>query len=91
MKSTLQRLFLIGASAGGHDAIRKTLQNIPPSIPASFLVVIHSDFNVANNFALAALSVQHQALSIKNVEKELSFKIKRPLNFPKCSHCTTGS
>ncbi len=45
------RLFVIGASAGGHDAVIRTLSGIPKQIDAAFLVVIHSLYDVPTNFS----------------------------------------
>ncbi|MBK6263912.1 chemotaxis protein CheB [Marivirga sp. S37H4] len=44
------RLFVIGASSGGHSAVKAALANIPADINAAFLVVIHSGYNTISNF-----------------------------------------
>ncbi len=45
------RIFLIGASAGGHAAVTATLKDIPPDINACFLVVLHTSFDATSAFA----------------------------------------
>lgn len=48
MQSTSFRLFVIGASAGGQSAVKVALTNIPASINAAFLVVVHSAYNTTS-------------------------------------------
>lgn len=45
------RLFLIGASAGGRPAVEKILKDLPPDIPAAFLIVVHSSFDMISSFS----------------------------------------
>lgn len=45
------RLFLFGASAGGRIAVEKVFENIPHDIPAAFLVVVHSSFDMISSFS----------------------------------------
>ncbi len=45
------RIFLIGASAGGRTAVEKILKNLSPDIDASFLVVVHSSFDMISSFS----------------------------------------
>lgn len=46
-----QRLILLGASAGGRTAVEEVLKKIPGDINASFLVVVHSSFDMISSFA----------------------------------------
>ncbi len=48
--SNLFRVFVIGASAGGHDAVINTLANIPINVNGAFLVVIHNSFDSSGGF-----------------------------------------
>lgn len=45
------RIFLLGASAGGRNAVEKALANIPGDIIASFFVVVHSSFDMTSSFS----------------------------------------
>lgn len=44
------RLFLIGASAGGRIAVEKVLGNLSHDTPATFMVVVHSSFDMISSF-----------------------------------------
>ena len=44
------RIFTIGASAGGWNAIEMALKEISPKVNASFLVVVHSSFDMISSF-----------------------------------------
>ncbi|WP_157718007.1 chemotaxis protein CheB [Gramella sp. MAR_2010_147] len=45
------RIFTIGASAGGRVAIEKVFEKIPAGINASFLIVVHSSFDMISSFS----------------------------------------
>src|SRR5262245_32449804 len=41
MKNAPHYIVGIGASAGGHQALKELFENIPPGLPAAFVVVTH--------------------------------------------------
>ncbi len=67
------RIFLIGASAGGRVAVEKVLKSISPEINASFLVVVHSSFDMVSSFSeYLNRKIQMEVLDSKenmNIEK----------------------
>ncbi|QYA26477.1 chemotaxis protein CheB [Gramella sp. MT6] len=67
------RIFLIGASAGGRVAVEKVLKSISPEINASFLVVVHSSFDMISSFSeYLNRKIQMEVLDSKenmNIEK----------------------
>lgn len=67
------RIFLIGASAGGRNAVEKVLKSISPKINASFLVVVHSSFDMISSFSeYLNRKIQLEVLASKenmNIEK----------------------
>ena len=44
------RIFAIGASAGGRTAIETALKDISPEVNASFLIVVHSSYDMSSTF-----------------------------------------
>lgn len=57
------RLFVLGASAGGHPAILKILQDVPEDINAAFLVVVH-------------IAMEADASSALYLQKRIKLKVK---------------
>lgn len=69
---SIKRIILIGASAGGRAAVENILKNISPEINASFLVVVHSSFDMISNFSkFLNQNIQLEAIEAKeNMEIE---------------------
>ena len=66
------RIFAVGASAGGYNAVMTILKGIPESINAAFLVVIHSSFDQTNYFS--SYLQKRISLSVNDVEGEIEVK-----------------
>ena len=47
---SISRLFVIGASSGGHSAVSRIFETLDLTINASFLIVIHSAFDMPSFF-----------------------------------------
>ena len=67
------RIFLIGASAGGRTAVEEALQNINRDINASFLVVVHSSFDMISSFA----TYLNQKIDLEVVNAEEGMQVER--------------
>lgn len=66
------RLFVLGASAGGRAAVIQCLGGIPADIDAAFAVVVHSAFHMPSFFA----PVLAKKTDLKVVEAENGLKIE---------------
>lgn len=72
-------IIVVGASAGGVEALTQLVNNLPPDLPAAIFVVLH--------ISSQGTSVLHQILN-RSVQKRqnVSLQATRPLDYEKIQH-----
>ena len=67
------RIIVIGASSGGRVAVENVLHSISPKVNASFLVVIHSSFDMISSFS----SYLNQKIELPVVDSRTGLELER--------------
>ena len=67
------RIFAIGASAGGRIAIETALKDISPEVNASFLIVVHSSYDMISSFT----SYLNKKIQMEVLDAQENMEVKK--------------
>ncbi|WP_051199757.1 chemotaxis protein CheB [Christiangramia echinicola] len=67
------RIFAIGASAGGRTAIQAILKDISPEVNASFLIVVHSSYDMISSFT----SYLNKKIQMEVLDAQENMEVKK--------------